>query len=102
MRAWQDTEAKRHWGAAPSTPLVGDSRAASRIGVFDTVQADDGNRSVNLSGNPKDGRTDRISGKDGRLCEQRWGRDLSFPWSGWIAWRSEPLSVLSQYQWKIV
>lgn len=61
MRAWQDIEAKRHWAATPSPSLEGDSRAASRIGAFDTGREGDGNRSVNLSGNPKDGRRDQLA-----------------------------------------
>ena len=55
MRAWQDTEGKRRWAATPSLSLGGRSRAASRIGGFDTVQGGDDNRSANLSGNPKGG-----------------------------------------------
>lgn len=67
MRAWLDTGAKRRWAATPSPSLVGDSVAASRIAAFDMDQGDDGNRSVNLSGNPKDGRTDQVAGeRDGR------------------------------------
>ena len=58
MRAWQDTEARRRWAATPSSPPVGDSKAAIRIGAFDTDREGDGNHSVNLSGNPTDGRKD--------------------------------------------
>jgi hypothetical protein len=61
MRAWQDTGARRRWAAAPSSPPVGDSKAATRIGAFDMDREDDGNRSVNLSGNPKGGRKDRCA-----------------------------------------
>jgi len=61
MRAWQDTERKRRWAATPSTSPEGGSRAASRTGGVDMGWQDDGNRSGNLSGNPKGVRTDRFA-----------------------------------------
>lgn len=74
MRAWQDTEAKRRWAATPSSSLGEDSKAASRIGVFDTGRKGDGNHSVNLSGNPKDGRTDQFAGGRDETERRRVGK----------------------------
>jgi len=59
MQAWQDTEAKRRWAAAPSSSPEGGSRAASQTGASDMGWQDDGNHSGSLSGSPMDGRTDR-------------------------------------------
>jgi len=64
MRAWQDTETKRRWAATPSTPPEGGSRAAGRTGAVDMGWQDDGNRSGNLSGNPKGVRTDRFAERE--------------------------------------
>jgi hypothetical protein len=61
MRAWQDTEAKRRWAVTPSLSLGGDSKAASQIGEFDMGREGDGNHSVKLSGNRKDGRKDHFA-----------------------------------------
>jgi len=121
MRAWQDTEMKRRWAATPSRPPGGGSRAASLTGAVDMGWQDDGNRSGNLSGNPKGVRTDRFAksemggetksglrwgavgnrrlgwdlpGKGDHWSAQRWGRGQSSPWSDWIAWQSGPPSVL--------
>jgi len=73
MRAWWDTEAKRRWAAAPSSSPEGGSRAASRIGASDMGWQDDDNRSGNLSGNQRDGRTDQFAREtdrgDGGLAE---------------------------------
>ena len=65
MRAWQDTEAKRRWAAAPSPSPEGGSRAASRTGASDMSWQDDGNHSGNLSGNRKGGRTDQFAKETG-------------------------------------
>ena len=61
MQAWQDTEAKRHWAATPSSSPEGGSRAASQTGASDMSWQDDGNHSGSLSGSPMDGRTDRFA-----------------------------------------
>jgi len=73
MRAWQDTERKRRWAATPSRSPVGDLRAASRIVAVDMGWQDDGNRSGNLSGNPKGVRTDHFAREWAVRRRVRWG-----------------------------
>ena len=90
MRAWQDTETKRRWAATPSTPPEGGSRAASQIGAVDMDWQDDGNRSGNLSGNPKGVRTDRFASK-------KWAVRRRVRWDGG-SWKRE-IRVRLTWEW---